>query len=47
LEFLFLNNVRTDTVLKASWEEFDLDQAVWTVPLANHMRAYIQPYVVA
>jgi integrase len=35
LEFLILTNVRTDAVLKASWEEFDLDQAVWTVPLAN------------
>jgi integrase len=35
LEFLILTNVRTDAVLKAAWEEFDLDQAVWTVPLAN------------
>ena len=35
LEFLILTNVRTDTVVKAAWDEFDLDQAVWTVPLAN------------
>jgi integrase len=35
LEFLILSNVRTDAVLKAAWEEFDLDEAVWTVPLAN------------
>jgi integrase len=35
LEFLILTNVRTDAVLKAAWDEFDLDQAVWTVPLAN------------
>jgi integrase len=35
LEFLVLTNVRTDAVLKATWGEFDLDAAVWTVPLAN------------
>jgi integrase len=35
LEFLILTNVRTDAVLKAAWYEFDLEQAVWTVPLAN------------
>jgi len=35
LEFLILTNVRTDAVLKAAWDEFDLDQSVWTVPLAN------------
>jgi integrase len=35
LEFLILTNIRTDAVLKAAWEELDLDQAVWTVPLAN------------
>ena len=27
--------MRTDAVLKAAWDEFDLDQALWTVPLAN------------
>ena len=35
LEFLILTNVRTDAVLKAAWDEFDLDQALWTVPLTN------------
>jgi integrase len=35
LEFLILTNVRTDAILKAQWAEFDLDQAIWSVPLAN------------
>ena len=35
LEFLILTNVRTDAVLKATWDQLDLDQAVWTVPLVN------------
>ena len=35
LEFLILTNVRTDAVLKATWDQFDHDQAVWTVPLVN------------
>jgi len=35
LEFLILTNVRTDAVLKATWDEIDVDQAVWTVPLVN------------
>ncbi len=35
LEFLILTGVRTDAVLKAAWDEFDLDQALWTVPLVN------------
>jgi integrase len=35
LEFLILTNVRTDAVLKAKWAELDLDQAIWSVPLAN------------
>jgi integrase len=35
LEFLILTNVRTDAVLKATWDQFDLDEAVWTVPLAS------------
>lgn len=30
-----MTNVRTDAVLKAAWDEFDLDQPIWTVPLAN------------
>jgi integrase len=35
LEFLILTNVRTDAVLKARWTEVDLQQAIWSVPLAN------------
>jgi integrase len=35
LEFLILTNVRTHAVLKVTWNEFDLDEAVWTVPLLN------------
>jgi integrase len=35
LEFLILTNVRTDAVLKVKWTELDLEQAVWSVPLAN------------
>jgi integrase len=35
LEFLILTGVRTDAVLKARWEQFDLEQAVWTVPLSS------------
>jgi integrase len=35
LEFLILTNVRTDAVLQATWDQFDLDPAVWTVSLAN------------
>ena len=34
-KFLILTNVRTDAVLKATWDQFALDQAVWTVPLVN------------
>jgi integrase len=35
LEFLILTGVRTDTVLKATWVQLDLQAGVWTVPLAN------------
>jgi integrase len=35
LEFLILTNVRTDAVLRATWDQFDLDAALWTVPLAS------------
>jgi integrase len=35
LEFLILTNVRTDAVLKATFNQIDLDGAVWTVPLEN------------
>jgi integrase len=35
LELLILTNVRTNAVLQAKWPEFDLDKALWNVPLAN------------
>ena len=34
LEFLILTGVRTAAVLSATWDQFDLANAVWTVPLA-------------
>jgi integrase len=35
LELLILTNVRTNAVLQAKWPEFDLDRALWDVPLLN------------
>jgi integrase len=35
LEVLILTNVRTNAVLQAKWPEFDLDKALWNVPLIN------------
>jgi integrase len=35
LEFLILTNLRTDAVLKAAWSDFDLEGALWAVPLTN------------
>jgi integrase len=35
LELLILTNVRTNAVLPAKWSEFDLDKALWNVPLVN------------
>ena len=35
LEFLILTNERTDAVLKVTWDQLDLNEAVWTVPLVN------------
>jgi integrase len=35
LEFAILTNVRTDAALKAAWSDFDLDAALWTVPLSS------------
>jgi integrase len=37
-EFLILTASRTSEVLQARWNEFDLDQALWTVP-AERMKA--------
>lgn len=38
LEFAILTAARTGEVLGASWEEIDLDKAIWTVP-AGRMKA--------
>lgn len=38
LEFTILTAARTSEVLNASWAEFDLDQATWTIP-AERMKA--------
>jgi integrase len=35
LEFLIPTNVRTDAVLKARWDQFDLEAVVWTIPLSS------------
>ena len=35
LEFLILTNVRTGAVLTTEWTEFDLEAAIWSVPVAN------------
>jgi integrase len=35
LEFLILTNVRSNAARKATRDEFDLDAALWNVPLAN------------
>jgi integrase len=35
LEFLILTNVRTDAVLKARFDQIELDAALWTVPLSS------------
>jgi integrase len=38
LEFLILTATRTSEVLKARWDEIDLDRALWKIP-ANRMKA--------
>jgi len=35
LELLILTNVRTNAILQAKWSEFDLEKAIWTIPLVN------------
>jgi integrase len=37
-EFLILTAARTNEVIGARWSEFDLDQAIWTIP-AERMKA--------
>ncbi len=39
LEFLILTAARTNEVIKARWEEFDREKALWTVP-AERMKAH-------
>jgi hypothetical protein len=43
LEFLILTNVRTDSVLKATWDAIDFGKALWTVPLTNLKDREIDP----
>lgn len=38
LEFVILTAARTNEVLGATWDEFDLDQKVWTIP-ASRMKS--------
>ena len=38
LEFLILTGTRSGEVRKATWDEFDLEKAVWTIP-AGRMKA--------
>ena len=35
LEFLILNATRTSEALGARWDEFDLEQKMWTIPAAR------------
>jgi integrase len=35
LEFLILTNVRTGAALAAKWDEFNLEAAIWAVPVIN------------
>ena len=35
LEFLILTAARSGEVLEATWDEFDLDAGLWTVPAAR------------
>jgi integrase len=38
LRFLILTAARTDQVIGARWEEFDLERRVWTVPVSRMKR---------
>ncbi|CAJ0876752.1 hypothetical protein AMST5_02814 [freshwater sediment metagenome] len=35
LEFIILTNVRVGTASAATWDQFDLDAGVWSIPIAN------------
>ena len=41
LEFCILNATRTSETLKAKWEEFDLEEGVWTIP-AERMKMGVE-----
>jgi len=41
LEFLILNANRTDEVLEATWDEFDLDAGIWEIP-AKRMKGKVR-----
>jgi integrase len=38
LRFLILTGVRKGAVIEATWDEFDLDKRVWTIPVARMKR---------
>ena len=38
LEFLILAATRTSETLNATWDEFDLEAAIWTIPAARMKR---------
>ena len=42
LEFLILTATRTSEALNATWDEFDLEAEVWTIPAAR-MKARVVP----
>jgi integrase len=35
LAFMLLTATRTSETLEATWDEFDLDQTIWTIPAAR------------
>ena len=41
LELLILNANRTDEVLEATWDEFDLDAGIWEIP-AKRMKGKVR-----
>ena len=41
LEFLILTATRTSEALNATWDEFDLEAEVWTIP-AGRMKARVE-----
>ena len=41
LEFVILTATRTSEALNATWDEFDLEAGVWTIPAAR-MKARVE-----